>query len=107
MLHLVLNVILDVVDVLVPLVADIIDDAEQFVVAACFVGHLKHTDRAGLNDHAGEYRLRKNDQRIERIAILTERVVNKAVVGGVSHGGEEVPVQVDLARFVIDFVLVA
>ena len=43
----VLDFVLDevghVVDVLEVLVADVVDDAQQFVVAAGFVGHLEYT----------------------------------------------------------------
>ena len=107
----VLDFVLDkvghVVDVLEVLVADVVDDAQQFVVAACFVGHLEHTQRAGLDDHTGEHGFGQDDQCVEGVAVFAEGVVDEAVVERVGHGGEQVAVEVDLAGFVVYFVLVA
>ena len=106
-LDFVLDVLLHIVDVLVALPARVIDDGEQLVIAAGLVGHLEDADDAGLNDYAREDRLRQDDQGVERVAVLAQGVVDEAVVSRVSHRGEQVTVEVDLAGLVVNLVLVA
>ena len=81
--------------------------AQHLVVAAGLVGHLEHRDRARLDDAAGEHRLGQQNQRIERVAVLAERVLEEAVVGRVGHGRVEVAVQLHPAGVVVHLVLVA
>ena len=46
-------------------------------------------------------------ERVERVAVLAEGVLDEAVVGGVGGRGEEHPVEADAAGLVVDLVLVA
>ena len=62
----------------------------------------RHADQA-----ARERRLLEDDQRVERVAVLAEGVLDEAVVGGVRRRGEQHPVQPDPAGLVVDLVLVA
>ena len=49
----------------------------------------------------------EDHQRVERVAVLAEGVLDVAVVGGVAGGGEQHPVQPDPAGLVVHLVLVA
>ena len=53
---------------------------------------------------AGYY---QNTWGVERVAVLAQRVRHEPVVGRVRRRGEEPPVEEDLARVVVDLVLVA
>lgn len=106
-LDFVLEVLWNVVDVLKVLPADVVDYAQQLVVAASLIGHLEYAERTGVHDHTREDWLRQDHECVEWVAILTEGVVDEAVVEWVSHWGEQVAVQVDLAGFVVNLVLVA
>ena len=81
--------------------------AEDLVVAAGLVGHPEHADRAALDEAAGERRLLQDHERVERVAVLAEGVLDEAVVGRVGGRGEEHAVQADAAGLVVDLVLVA
>ena len=83
-------------------------NTDQLVVAARFVAHAEHADRAAQHEHPGEQRLPDRDeQRIERIAVLAQGVLDVAVVTGVLRRGEQGAVQPDPAAGVVDLVLVA
>ena len=56
---------------------------------------------------ARERRLLEDDQRVERVAVLAEGVLDVAVVGGVRRRREEHAVEADPAGLVVDLVLVA
>ena len=81
--------------------------AEDLVVAAGLVGHPEHADRAAVDQAAGERRLLQQHQRVERVAVEAEGVLDVAVVGGVLRRGEQHPVEADPAALVVDLVLVA
>ena len=82
-------------------------DAEQFLVGAGLVGHPEHPDRAAADQAAGEGRLVEQHQRVERVAVATEGVLDKPVVRRVAGAGEQHPVQPDASRGVVHLVLVA
>src|SRR5215472_6469811 len=82
-------------------------NAQDLVVAAFFVAHAEHADRATPDHAAGEGRLLQRYQSVEGVAVLGQRVLDEPVVGGVTSGGEQHPVQSDPARIVIHLVLVA
>ena len=82
-------------------------DAEHLVVAALLVGHPEHADRAGADQAAGEGRLLDEHERVERVAVLAEGVLDEAVVGRVLRGGEQRAVQPDPPGLVVHLVLVA
>ena len=81
--------------------------AEDLVVAAGLVGHAEHADRAAVDEAAREGRLLQEHERVERVAVLAEGVLDEAVVGRVGGRGEEHPVQADAPGLVVDLVLVA
>ena len=81
--------------------------AEHLVVAAGLVGHPEHADRAAADQAARERRLLEQHQRVERVAVLAEGVLDEAVVGRVLRRGEQRPVEPDPAGLVVDLVLVA
>ena len=74
---------------------------------ALLVGHPEHADRAGPDQAAGERRLGQQDQRVQRVAVLAQGVLDEAVVGRVLSGREQGPVQAEPARLVVQLVLVA
>ena len=82
-------------------------DAQHLVVAAGLVGHAEHADRAALDEAAGEGRLLQDHERVERVAVLAEGVLDEAVVGRVGRRGEEHAVEADAPGLVVDLVLVA
>ncbi len=81
--------------------------AQQLVVAAGLVAHVEHADRARPDQAAGERRLLQQHQRVERVAVLTERALDVPVVGRVPGRGEQHAVEADAAGLVVDLVLVA
>jgi hypothetical protein len=83
-------------------------DAQQLVVAAALVPHPEHADRAAQHQHPGEQRLTDgDDERVDRVAVLTEGVLDEPVVARVLGRGEQGAVQPDPAADVVDLVLVA
>ena len=80
--------------------------AEDLVVAALFVRHAEHADRAGADQAAGKGRLLYQDERVERVAVLAQRAFDEAVVGRVLRRREQRAVEADPAGLVVDFVLV-
>ena len=70
--------------------------------------HPEHADRATQHQHPGEQRLADGDeQRVERVAVLAEGVLDEPVVAWVLGRGEQGAVQPDPAADVVDLVLVA
>lgn len=106
-LDLILEEIGHVGDVLDVVVAWVVENGEQLVVAAGFVGHLENTDDSGLNHNCWKNGLGEDDQCIQWVAVFAEGVVDVAVVQWVCHWSEQVAVEVDLSGLVVDFVLVA
>lgn len=106
-LDLVLLEVGNIGDVLQVVPANVVDDAEQLVVAASLIGHLKDAERTSLHNDTWENWLWQDHECVEWVAIFTEGVVDEAVVQRVCHWGEQVAVQVDLAGLVVNFVLVA
>ena len=80
--------------------------ADDLVVAAGFVGHPEHGDRAALDQAARERRLRDQHERVERVAVLTEGALDVAVVGRVLGRGEQRTIEADPSALVIYLVLV-
>src|SRR5689334_19218701 len=80
--------------------------AQQLVVAARLVRHPEHADRTALDEAAREGRLVQDDQRVQRVAVLAEGVLDEAVVGRVGGRGEEPTVQADPTGLVVHLVLV-
>src|SRR5690606_30347989 len=81
-------------------------DADDLVVTAGLVGHPEHPDRPGRDEAARPGRLVEEHERVERVAVLAEGVLDVAVVRRVPGGGEQHPVQADPPGGVIDLVLV-
>ena len=90
-----LGQVVDVAQVLLPRV--VAGHAEDLVVAALLVLHPEHADRAGPDQAARERRLLDQHQRVQRVAVLAEAVLDEPVVGRVLGGGEQRPVQPDPA----------
>jgi hypothetical protein len=97
--------VVDVAQVLEPRVEG--RDAQHLVVAAGLVGHPEHADRAAGDQAPRERRLLEDHHRVERVAVLAERVLDVAVVGRVGRRGEQHPVETDPACLVVHLVLVA
>ena len=81
--------------------------AEHLVVAAGLVGHPEHADGAALDQAARERRLLEQHQRVERVAVEAEGVLDEAVVGRILRRGEQRAVEPDPSGLVVDLVLVA
>jgi hypothetical protein len=68
---------------------------------------MEHPDRSDADRAAGECRLGDEDERVERVAVLTERVDDEAIVGRVAHRGEQVAVEHNPAELGVVLILVA
>jgi hypothetical protein len=68
---------------------------------------VKDADRAGVDAAAGEGRLGREHERVERVAVLGERPLDVAVVARVAHRGEEPAVEHEPAELGVELVLVA
>ena len=82
-------------------------NTEQFVVAAGLVDHLEHGHRPYLDENAGVDRLGQQHHRVQRVAVLTQCVLDESVVRGIPHRCVEVAVQPQPTGLVVDLVLVA
>src|SRR5699024_3482968 len=105
-LDFILDVLLNVGDILVALGTWVIDDAQQLIVSASFIGHLEDAEDAGFNDNTWEDGLWQQHQCIQRVANFAQGVVNQAIRCWVSHWRKQVTIQVDLASFMIDLVFI-
>src|SRR5690606_17775786 len=54
--------------------------AQHLVVTAGLVAHAEHAEGAAADETAGERRLLEQHERVERVAVLAERVLDEAVV---------------------------
>lgn len=98
----------DVVDVLQVRMARIIGrHAEDLVVAAGLIGHFEHRDGAAFDDTPGERWERQDHERVQRVAVEAQGVVEEAVIGRVLHGCEQGSIQAEPVRLVVELVLVA
>jgi hypothetical protein len=95
----------DVLQVLLPRVVR--RDAEDLVVTALLVLHPVHPDRTTPDQAPGKGRLLQQHQRVERIAVLAQRLLDEPVVRGVLRRREQRAVQPDPPRLVVELVLVA
>ena len=84
-----------------------VGDADDLVVGALLVGHVEDADGTRADPAAREGGIADEDERVERVAVLAERALDVAVVGGVAHRGEQPPVEHDPAELTIPLVLVA
>ena len=80
---------------------------QDLVVAAGLVGHVEQTDRASADQAPWERRLLEQDECVQRVAVLAQRVLHVAVVGGIPRRGEQQPVEPDATRGVVHLILVA
>jgi len=78
--------VVDVLQVRHPRVA--CGDAQHLVVGALLVGHLEHADDPGSDQAAGESRLLKNHQGVQRVTVTAEGVLDEPVVGRIPSGGK-------------------
>src|SRR3546814_3593460 len=77
------------------------------VCSSDLVGHPEDADRACRDPAAGEGRIVEQDQRVERVGVLGERVGDEPVVGRIGRGGEEPAIQAHHVLLVVVLVLVA
>jgi hypothetical protein len=80
--------------------------AEDLVVPALLVLHPEHADRAGPDQAARKGRLLDQDQRVQRVPVLAEAVLDEPVVRRVLGGREQGPVEPDPPALVVQLVLV-
>src|SRR3954447_6395936 len=82
-------------------------DAQDLVVDPLVVLHPEQRDRLHLDHAAREGRLRHEHHRVERVAILAERLRDEAVVRRIDHRREQEAVELDHVEVVVVLVLVA
>src|SRR5579859_118794 len=82
-------------------------NAQDLVVRAFLVAHAEHPDRAAADQAARKRRLLEQNERIERVAVPRQRVLDEPVIGRIPGRGEQHPVQPDPPGLVIHLVLVA
>ena len=95
----------DVLQVLPPRIGR--GNAEHLIVEALLVAHPEHPDDPAGDQAAGEGGLVKQHQRVQRVAVIRQGVVDEPVVGRVPGGGEQHPVQPDAPGGVVHFIFVA
>src|SRR5487761_2195318 len=81
-------------------------DTQELGVLALLVGHDAHAEDLGLDETPRERRVRGEDQDVEGVTVPAQRVGDEAVLGGVPHGHDEVPVELDRVTQVVVLVLV-
>ena len=81
--------------------------AEDLLVLAGLVVHLQHADRPARHEAAGKRRRGHEQQRVERIAVLAERLQQEAVVARVDDARVERAVEHDALEPGVVLVLVA
>ena len=81
--------------------------AEDLVIDTHLVPHPEHADRPAVDQAAREGGLVQDDQRVKRIAVVREGVLDESVVVRVPGRGEEHPVQPDAPGLMIHFILIA
>src|SRR4029077_1161972 len=96
--------VVDVADAVERGVADRL--AEKLLVRPLLVRHVEDADRAYADAAAGEGRVGDEHERVERVAVLRERPLDVAVVGGIGHRREQSPVEDDAAQLLVPLVLV-
>src|SRR5256886_2730823 len=107
-LDLVAQLGVDVVDVAHALERRVAErHAQHLLVRPLLVRHVEDADRADADPAARERRLGDEHEGVERVAVIGERPLEEAVVGGVGHRGEEAAVEDDAAELLVPLVLVA
>jgi hypothetical protein len=81
--------------------------AQDLVVAALLVGHPEHADGPAADQAARKGRLLHEYQRVERVAVLTQRAFDETVIGRILGSGEKGPIEADSPGTMIYLVLVA
>jgi hypothetical protein len=85
---------------------DLVDrHGQDLGIAAGFVGHLQHADRAATHDHAREQRERGDDQHVAWVAVVRQGLRHIAVVARIVHRGTHEAVDEDRAGVLVHFVL--
>ncbi len=79
--------------------------AEQFFITASIVFHHQNANRAAFDHRTGDDRRTRDDKCVQRVAIFTQCVRNKAIIGGVTHGGVQETVYEKSARSLVKFIL--
>ena len=82
-------------------------DAQNFGVTTSVVGHPQDANGAHVNPAARKRGVFGENENVEGIAVLGERVGDEPVFSGVGGGREKAAVEVDPPGFVVNFVLVA
>src|SRR3954451_3938820 len=82
-------------------------DAQHLVVDPLVVLHPEQGDRLHVDHAPGEGRLRYEHHRVERVAVLAERLRDEAVVGRIDHRREQEAIELDHVHVVVVLVLVA
>ena len=77
---------------------------DDLLVAAGFVFHEQHADRAHAHDGAGDDGAGVDDQHVAGIAVIGQRVRDEAVVPGVAHRRVEEAVDHQRAGFLVHLV---
>ncbi len=82
-------------------------DAQNFGVTTSVICHPQDANGAHVNPAARKRGVFGENENVEGIAVLGERVGDEPVFSGVGGGREKAAVEVDPPGFVVDFVLVA
>jgi hypothetical protein len=84
----------------------VLEDTDELGVEAGFVPHEEDAEDPDPHDAAGKGRVCHQDEDIERVSVLGERVGHEAVVGRIGRRREQAPVQSDDVVLVVVLVLV-
>ena len=80
--------------------------ADDLLVRPLLVRHVEDPDDPHADAAAGERRLADEDERVQGVAVASERPFDEAVVRRVRHGGEEPAVEHDRPELLVELVLV-
>jgi serine-type D-Ala-D-Ala carboxypeptidase/endopeptidase (penicillin-binding protein 4) len=80
---------------------------QHLVVATGLIAHPEHAHRTAADDDARERRLLEQNEGIEGVAVLTQGVVDEAIVMGIARCGEEHAIQANTTGLVIQLVFIA
>jgi hypothetical protein len=78
--------------------------AEQFFITAGIIFHHQHANRAAFDHCTGDDRRARDDKCVQRVAIFTQCMRNKATIGGNAWGVQET-VYEKSARSLVEFIL--
>ena len=99
-----LRYVIDVVDVVVQLGQLLVRYGNQFRIFTGFVFHVQYTNRAGTDNRTRGNRVRRDNQHVQWVAVVSQSVRDVTVVGWVEHRRCHKAVYQQAIHVFVDFV---